>query len=204
MRTVTYGTMTDKQADKLRLKIKKIKAALAADKRRWGGFYDDSGGFRYLPTEFYVKLGDWTGGLKYLKWFHKNFPDDSGFADFLFEWTIILFKSGELKQAEQMAFSVFCSNTYTMDKFFGRPIVPIDKYENSNIDIAEFTNNFIYSYDQPNLVDFAAWLDKFTGSERFVEASQKFIDIYRRLKAENDREKRSNLIGQARQLEDQF
>ena len=38
--------MTEKQAEKLQLKIKKIKAELAADKRRWGGFYDDSRGLR--------------------------------------------------------------------------------------------------------------------------------------------------------------
>lgn len=74
--------MTEKQAEKLQLKIKKIKAELAADKRRWGGFYDDSRGLRYLPPELYVKLQDWHGGLRYLKWFEKNFPDDIGFQIF--------------------------------------------------------------------------------------------------------------------------
>jgi hypothetical protein len=196
--------MTDKQADKLRLKIKKIKAALAADKKRWGGFYDDSRGLRYLPTEYYIKLGDWADGLKYLKWFHKNFPDDSGFPDFLFEWTIIAFKAGDIKQAEKKVFSVFRSNTYFIDKFFGRPIVPLDKYENSNIDIAAFADNLTYSYDQPNLADFADWLDNFTKTEKFVATSQKFIDIYKRLKTESDTETRHYLIRQARQLEEQF
>lgn len=33
--------MTPKQADRIRNKIKKIKAALAADKKRWGGYYHD-------------------------------------------------------------------------------------------------------------------------------------------------------------------
>lgn len=196
--------MTDKQADKIRLKIKKIKAALAADKKRWGGFYDDSRGLRYLPTEYYIKLGDWADGLKYLKWFHKSFPDDSGFPDFLFEWTIIAFKAGDIKQAEKKVFSVFRSNSYFIDKFFGRPIVPLDKYENSNIAIPEFADNLTYSYDQPNLANFADWLDNFTKTEKFVATSQKFIDIYRRLKTENDSEIRDYLIKQARQLEEQF
>ena len=93
--------MTEKQAEKIQLKIKKIEAELAADKRRWGGFYDDSRGVRYLPTELYVKLQDWNGGLRYMRWFEKNFPDDIGFPDFLFEWTIILFKKGKLKEAEK-------------------------------------------------------------------------------------------------------
>lgn len=196
--------MTDKQADKLRLKIKNIKAALAADKKRWGGFYDDSRGLRYMPPQFYIKLGDWANGVKYLKWFHKNFPDDSGFPDFLFEWTIILFKSGDLKQAEQKGFRAFCSNTYIIDKFFGRPIVPLDKYENSNIDIPEFADYLPYLSDQSTLADFADWLDKFTKTEKFVAKSRKFVDIYRRLKTETDSKTRHYLFRQAQQLEEQF
>lgn len=38
--------------------------------------------------------------MKYLNWFNKNFPDDSGFPDFLFEWTLILYQKGKLKEAE--------------------------------------------------------------------------------------------------------
>lgn len=196
--------MTENQTERLKLKIKKIKAALAADKRRWGGFYDDSRGLRYLPLQYYIKLADWTGGIKYLKWFQKNFPDDIGFPDFLFEWTIILFKSGDVKKAEQKAFSTFCSNTYIIDKFFGRPVVPLDKYENSNIDIPEFANYLTYLSSQQDLTDFANWLGHFTGSGKFVVASQKFIDIYRQLKTEDNREKRCYLIKQAQQLKEQF
>jgi len=196
--------MTDKQADKLRLKIKKLKNALAADKRRWAGYYDDSRGLRYMPTQYYIKLGDFDGGLKYLKWFHKNFPDDSGFPDFLFEWTIILFKTGDLKQAEQKAFKVFYSNAYIFDKFFGRPIVPIDKYEHSNIDIPAYTDYFNYTYNQPDLADFVDWLDKFTKSDKFVATSQKFIDIHKRLKTEKDSKTRQYLLKQSYQLCDNF
>ena len=75
--------MTEKQADKIRLKIKKIKAELVTDKKRNGGFFDDSRGLRYLPLSYFIKLEDYAGGLKYLNWFFKNFPDDSGFPDFL-------------------------------------------------------------------------------------------------------------------------
>jgi len=196
--------MTNKQGDKLRIKIKKIKAALADDKKRAGGFYDDSRGLRYMPTELYIQLGDWAEGAKYLRWFHKNFPDDSGFPDFLFEWTIIAFKSGDIKKAEKIVFSVFCSNTYFIDKFFGRPIVPLEKFENSNIDIPEFVDNLSYSCEQTSLADFADWLDNFTRSEKFGAASQKFIEIYRRLKIEKDLLTRHYLTRQAQQLEERF
>ncbi len=196
--------MTNKQADELQLQIKQIKAALAADKKRWGGVHDDSGGLRYLPLQYYIKLGDWNGGIKYLKWFDKNFPDDVGFADFLFEWTIILFKSGDIKQAKQKAFSVFCANTYVFDKFFGKPIVPIDKYEGSNIAVPTFTNYFHYSCAQPDLADFADWLNQFTSTENFIATSEEFIAIYKQLKTEKDREARRTLLEQARQLQERF
>ncbi|MBK8875390.1 MAG: hypothetical protein IPN13_16320 [Bacteroidetes bacterium] len=53
-------------------------------------------GIRYLAPELYIKIKDYEGGRKYLKWFDKNFPDDSGFPEFLFEATFILFKCGDL------------------------------------------------------------------------------------------------------------
>lgn len=173
--------MTEKQAEKLRQKIRRIKLDLAADKRRWGGQYDDSRGLRYLPTKYYIKLGDFAEGLKYLKWFHKNFPDDSGFPDFLFEWTIILFKTGNIREAEKKAFETYCSNTYVFDKFFGRPIVPLDKYENSNINNPAYADYFNYSCQQSDLADFSDWLDKFIRTAKFAEASRKYIEIYKQL-----------------------
>ena len=196
--------MTEKQAERLRIKIKQAKAALAADKRRWGGFYDDSRGLRYVPPGYYIKLGDWKEGVKYLKWFAKNFPDDGGYPTFLFECAIILFKSGDVKLAEKKVFQVFRSNTYVIEKFFGRAIIPIDKYENSNISIPAYAETFIYSCDEDYLADFSNWLLDFTKTEKFVTASQKFVDLYKRLKTEKDYETRVYLVRGARQLEEDF
>jgi len=69
--------MTPKQQARLQNKIKKIKSALAADKKHWGGYYHDGGGLRYLPPGLYIQLEDYSGGLRYLNWFKKNFPDDA-------------------------------------------------------------------------------------------------------------------------------
>jgi hypothetical protein len=73
--------LTPKQEERLRLKIKRIKSALAADKKRWGGFYDDSRGLRYLPLRHFIELEDFKGGLRYTNWFEKNFPDDICFPE---------------------------------------------------------------------------------------------------------------------------
>jgi hypothetical protein len=143
-------------------------------------------------------------GLKYFKWFDKTFPDDGCFPGFLFEWAIILFYTGNIKQAEKKAFQAFTSNTYIFDKFFGRPIVPLDKYEGSNIEAPAFTGSFKYSSVQSELGCFSDWLDKFSKTEKFVTASQKFIAICTRLKTEDDTEMRYYLITQGQQLHDQF
>ena len=193
--------MTLKQEERIILKIKKIKAELAADKKRWGGFYDDSRELRYLLPELYVKIGDYSGGLRYMNWFKKNFSDDGGFPEFLFEWAIILFKVGKVKEAEKMVFKAFCSNTYILDKFFDNPITPIDKYESSNIDIPEYAAEYFnYSFKQANLLDFAEWLQHFIESEKFLALSHRYIDIHKQLNVEHESETRINLIDEADKL----
>lgn len=197
--------MTEKKIERVKTKIKKIKAALAADKKRWGGFYDDSRGLRYAPPRLYIQIGDFSGGLRYMNWFNKNFPDDSCYPDFLFEWTIILFKTGRLKEAEKKAFRTFCRNTYLFDKFFNKEIIPIDKFESSNLEVAEFIkSSFDYIHSQDNLTDFSEWLNHFIKTEKFIQKSNKLIDINKRLKNEKDSETRWYLIRQADQLEKEF
>ena len=98
--------MSTPNREKIARNLEKIKKLLAADKRKWGA-WDDSRGLRYLSPGLYIQMEDWTGGLKYLKWFEKNFPNDMGLPVFLFEWTIILFKNGKIKEAESKALSDF-------------------------------------------------------------------------------------------------
>lgn len=197
--------MTPKQEERIKNKIKKVKAALSADKKRWGGQYHDGQGLRYYPPQLYIELNDFTGGLRYFNWFNKNFSDDSGYPDFLFEWTIILFKTGKLKDAEKKAFETFRSNTYLFDIFFGRQVRKIEKWEGSNLQTQDFADNqFCYNSKQDNLVDFSEWLDNFIATEKFILLSNKYLDIQQRLKTERDKETRQYLIQQERQLENEI
>lgn len=195
--------MTPKQQERLQNKIKKVKAALAADKRHWGGYYHDGRGLRYVPPGLYIQLGDYSGGLRYLNWFKKNFPDDIGYPEFLFQWMLILFKKGKLKEAEKKAFEAFTQNTYLFDKFFGREIVPIDKWEASLGESAAYAiDHFAYTAEKEEFVDLAVWLDGFTQTEKFIQLSTAFIDLRQRLMHEDDPEERGNLLRKARQLKD--
>ena len=195
--------MTPKQVQRLEKKIADIRRALATEKRKFGG-YDDSRGLRYLPTRYYLQLGDYKGGLTYTRWFAKAFPDDAGFPDFLFEWTVVLFKTGRIPEAQQKAWQTFCANTYVLDKFLGRSIQPLAKYEGWAYAQAGFADYFCYSSQQAELTDFSVWLAKFLSSDEFISRRDQFITIYERLETEEDRETRSYLLKQAHQLEDHF
>ncbi len=192
--------MTPKQVDRLNKKIADIKKILATEKRKFG-CYDDSRGLRYLPTRYFIELGDFAGGVAYLNWFNRNFPDDCGFPEFLFESAIVLFKTGRPKEAASAAFRTFCSNPYWIDRFLGRPLTPLDMWHSSNLTQLEYTQALTYSSDQPDLVDFSAWLRELVSTDNFSRRSNRYIEIYRELKTEPDFERRSRLVEEASQLE---
>ncbi|WP_339902812.1 hypothetical protein [uncultured Cyclobacterium sp.] len=195
--------MTPRQIEKIKKKIRSIRATLVAEKRKFGCF-DDSRGLRYVPPGLFIKINDFKGGLTYLNWFEKNFSDDIGMPDFLFEWLIILFKTKNIKKAERKAFQVFFANSYLFDKYFGRPIEPIEKYEYSNLTSPEFTEYFNYSSDQHELADFSDWLKAFENSEQFVRIKDNYIMTTKKLKKVNDRETRSFLFAHLKQIESEL
>lgn len=197
--------MTPKQQERIVNKIKKIKAALAADKKRWGGFYNDGQGLRYAPPRLYIQIGDFAGAARYFNWFNKNFPDDSGYPDFLFEWTIVLYMTGRIKDAERKAFRTYVRNVYLFDKYFDKPLNTIEKWEGSNLETARFaTDYFAYSHKQENLSDFSQWLSDFIQSEKFITVKNKYLEIQTQLNHEHDVEKRMRLIRQTYKLENEF
>lgn len=191
--------LTPKQQDRLRTKIIRIRKTLAAERRKFGG-YDDSRGLRYVPPELYIKLQDFKGGLTYMRWFRKNFPDDICFSDFLFEWTLILFRNGKNKEAERKALATWFSNVYLFDRFFNRPVVPVHNYQASNLQESELAVNFPYAAAQPGLEDFAAWLGQLERTEEFRERTSRYLTIQILLNTEEDIRKRSALLDEERQL----
>ncbi|MBU8881536.1 hypothetical protein KSK37_00405 [Kaistella sp. DKR-2] len=161
--------MTPKQKERIQLKIAKIKKELAADKKRWGGYYDDSRGLRYLPPELYLKIQDYSGALRYFNWFHKNFPDDSGYPVFLFEWTITLFKKGKIKEAKAKTLQTDRANSWIVPAFLqvdnSRP--PAKTFSNwQTQDVAEEMG---YSKTDAELSDFTLWLNDFVSGAEFIQ-----------------------------------
>jgi hypothetical protein len=188
--------MTERQIKVIRTKIDQIKKALAADKKQWGGQYHDGRGLRYLPPQYFLKLADYSGALRYFNWFNKNFPDDIGYPDFLFEWTITLFYCGKLKEAEKMAFNTFLQNAYYFDSYFDYSIVLHDKVHGSNWQSPEITDGFIYSHTQTQLTEFSNWLRQVIQSEKFQKAMNAYLEIEKQLNVVPVGPQRSELVRQ--------
>ncbi|WP_245813370.1 hypothetical protein [Lutibacter agarilyticus] len=178
--------MTPKQIERIKTKINKIKKALAADKKHWGGHYHDGRGLRYLPPEQYLKIQDYTGALRYFNWFSKNFPDDACYPVFLLEWTITLFMTKRKKQAEQKLIQTFKSNTYIIDKFLNKDFKHLDKTETSNWEFESLVEGLPYSNTQEELLDFTNWLEKFIVSDQFLIPTNKFLELQILLKKQTD------------------
>ena len=88
-----------------------------------------------------------------------------------------------------------------MDKYFNREIKKIDKWEDSNIAAAEYVMDYSkYSYGMKELSDFSDWLRQFTATEKFIDLSNKFIEIQKRLYIETNTDIRRYLGKQADQL----
>lgn len=191
--------MTEKQKQRLKEKLQKIKKGLNAEKKKFGWF-DDSRGTRYLPTKLYVRLRDFAGGLRYLKWFDKNFPDDVGFPDFLFESTMIFYKQGKLKEAENSALRAYFSNPFLIDVYFENEIHYQGEKGTLRAFQAEIIHHLEYRYHQEQFADFSEWLRSFVRSERFLKTKSEFDAIEKQLETEPVGPTRTKLVKKLHEL----
>jgi len=196
--------MTPLQIERIQKTIAKIKRELAADKKRHGGYYDDSRGLRYLPPALYLKLQDYKGAMRYFRWFAKNFDDDSGYPTFLFEWSITLYKNGRLSDAESLVLLTFFSNTYLIDWFLGKEKRASDIKEQSNWQSVDLLEDFPYNHRDTTLSDFSDWLTLFLLSETFAKYSHEFLKIKQKLTDEPAGITRSEMVDSLVAIMDMF
>ena len=192
--------MTEKQIERVKLKIAKYKKELADDKKFWGGYYHDGRGIRYVIPEQYIKICDYKGAVKYFNWFAKNFPDDTCYPIFLFEWTFSLFKCGKLVEAEKQAQRTFFSNTYLLDNFLGKEPLQLEKNESFSWESESLLKHFTYSNKDLEFTSFGEWLETVLQSRTFLDKANNFIEISRQLKIESEVEKRGILIKQLNEI----
>jgi len=185
--------MTEKQIERIRTKITRVKRALADDKKRWGGYYDDSGGIRYMAPSLYLKIRDFRGAINYFRWFDKNFPDDSCYGEFLLEWSLTLFMLGKVEDARQKIIDAYFGDTRVLNKFLGREVTMVDETIDSYERSWSAVQVLGYSAEEKDWADFAIWLNGILTSEPFLSLSTEFLEIQLQLQTESDPAKRSNL-----------
>lgn len=169
--------MTLAQITRIQTKIIKLRKILAAERARFGG-YDDSAGRRYTILNLYVSIADYKGAAVYLRWFFKNFPDDSGFPFFLVEACITYFYNNKLEQARSMVFSAFMANPYTWEVFFTGTATEMSGVKpSSNWEGVELALQLPYRADQEQYAQFATWLQTCLAEPKMQELIQIYFDL---------------------------
>lgn len=175
--------MTPKQKERIVNKIKKIRKEIYEEKKRWGGYHDGRG-LRYIPFELYLKIQDYKGGLTYLRWFNKNFPDDIAMPTIMLMSSVIYFKNNKTKDAEKKALQTYFADSIVFDIFND---IPIQKESNSNFDLNSIKDFFTDLQNQNDLSDYKKWLADFVKTETFAEYRDEYQLLQARRRTEKDK-----------------
>jgi hypothetical protein len=169
--------MTPAQITRIQTKIIKLRKILATERARFGG-YDDSAGRRYTILNLYVSIADYKGAAVYLRWFFKNFPDDSGFPFFWVEACITYFYNNKLEQARSMVFSAFMANPYTWEVFFTGTAIEVPGIKpSSNWEGLELALQLPYRVNQEQHGDFSSWLQDCLAEPKMQDLIQTYFDL---------------------------
>ncbi len=191
--------MTEKQIEKIRLSIRRHRAALTAEKRKFGGF-DDSVGRRYYVSDLYMRIADYKGLITYKKWFDKNFPDDIGVPLLSLNWSIAYFGLGQLNDTKIYTIDTAFQNIYLHGLLLDRDVSKIYMYEHG-YDMLEFAKSIIKDCKKVSTQPYLDWLEAFIDTDEYKEPINKFIELNKLLKDENNRDKRMELLDHIRNLE---
>jgi len=172
--------LTQRQIESRQTKIKRCKAALSAEKRKFG-WHDDSRGLRYLIPELYIEIKDYKGALRYFRWFQKSFPDDGGFPGFFLSWTKALFEDGKLLDAKRMAIKTALTNIYLIPILLDLPVEEQDLPEYASVDsyayAADSREHFLYLVT----LEFSDWLNEAYTSKEYQVTIEKYVLLSQKL-----------------------
>ena len=192
--------MTEKQIQRIQKTIKIYRARLAAEKRRFGGYFDN-GGTRYIIPEFYLQIEDYKGALIYFRWFSKAFPDDCGFPSFNLFWTITLFQNNKIKEAVKKAYATAFSNTYLIDLICGKKPVQLDKSELSGSEDLKYAIQIHDGCVNLLTADFISWISSLSETVDFKKNLNLYISLQKLIKDEPSGPARTRLLNESHKLE---
>jgi len=168
--------LTSRQITSRQNKIKKCRAILATEKRKFGGYHDGQG-LRYIIPELYLEIEDYKGCLTYFRWFDKNFPDDCGFPSTLLIWSKALFERGKLKEAKLKLMEMGITNIYLI------PILLNLDLETQNMPIRNSSMGYDWAMEDAKHLqhlmteNFTNWLHEFYPSSEYQVVIEYYIEL---------------------------
>jgi hypothetical protein len=192
--------MTEKQIDKIKISIRKHRAALSAEKRKFGGF-DDSQGRRYFISDLYLWVSDYKGAITYKKWFDKNFPDDLGSPLLSLNWAIAFHGLGQINETKIYTIDTAFQNVYLLGLLLDRDVKLIDMYDPYGNEILERTKSWIKDCKKVVSKPYMDWLSVFVDSDEYNEHINKFVSLLKHLSVETNNDKQITILKRIRDLE---
>jgi hypothetical protein len=190
--------MTEKQIERIKLSIKSHRAALVAEKRKFGGF-DDSAGRRYVISDLYMKIGDYKGAITYQRWFDKNFPDDCGGPLLSLNWSVAFYGLGKITETKIYTIDTAFQNIYLHKLLLDREVSLID-FDEPGYDTFGFAKSIVPHCKKVVTQPYLEWLSFFIDTDEYNEPVNKYIVLAKQLKDEDGRQKRSVLINRINEL----
>ena len=181
-------------------KITKIRSQFSAFKRQYDG-HDDSGGARYYLFYLYYLLDDNRRSSEYLRWFEKEFPDDTGEPFALLCWALILHRMG--KDGNYILAKTMLSNIYLLPHLLGEE-APKEIPHSSNWESPSFLEYMPERIQAAITEDDLAWIKERYSSECFQRLLNRHIEINKELNETPLGEKRSALVDELYNLLDEW
>jgi hypothetical protein len=166
--------MTEKQIEKIKITIKQHRAALLAEKKKFGGF-DDSQGRRYFISDLYLRICDYKGAVTYKKWFDKNFPGDIGSPLLSLNWAIALHGLNQINETKKYTIDTAFQNVYLHRLLLDREANLIDMYDPHGQELLDRTRTWIVDCKKVVSKPYMDWLSEFIDSDEYNKQINKFI-----------------------------
>jgi hypothetical protein len=195
--------MTDKQIERIRKTIKIYRGRLSAEKRKFGGYFDN-GGTRYIIPEFYLQIQDYKGALTYFRWFSKEFPEDIGFPSFNLFWALTLYQNKKISEAITKVYKTAFSNTYLIDLICNKETLRIDKSELNGAENLDYAKQIVEGCNKLLTSEFKVWICQFIETADFKSNLNKFISLQKLIADEPVGPLRLKLIKESDKLERQL
>ena len=181
--------------------ITKLRSQLSTFKREYG-FIDDGGGHRYYLFYLYFLLGDNRRSSEFIRWFEKEFDDDTNEPFALICWALILHRMG--KDGDYQLARTMLSNIYLIPHLLREELDRVDMWHQSNYSEPEFAEYIPERVRDGITEDDLAWILEKYKSDAFQKVLKRDVEIHKELKTTPRGEKRSSLVQELFGLKDGF